>query len=64
MPIFEYQCDDCGHVFDALVWKDEEVRCEKCDGARVHRRITGFSVSGGGGRRSGGDGGCAPSGGG
>jgi len=64
MPIFEYGCDDCGHVFDALVWKDEEVRCEKCDSAKVRRRISGFSVGGGGGGGISGGGGCAPSGGG
>ena len=64
MPIFEYRCDDCGHVFEALVWKDEEVRCEKCDGTKVRRQITGFSVGGGGGGGISGGGGCAPSGGG
>jgi putative FmdB family regulatory protein len=49
MPIYEYACKKCGHLFSELVWGDEEVRCPACNSRRIERQISGFAVGGGGG---------------
>lgn len=59
MPIFEYRCERCGTVFDALVRRDdEEIECPACGGTKLEKLISGFSSS------SPSSGGCLPSGGG
>ena len=30
MPIYEYKCLKCGHVFDELKWRDDETVCPEC----------------------------------
>ena len=30
MPIYEYKCKNCGHIFDELKWKDDETYCPRC----------------------------------
>jgi putative FmdB family regulatory protein len=47
MPIYEYECADCGERFE--VWfrsasEAKEVRCEACRGARVARRMSAPAV--------------------
>jgi putative FmdB family regulatory protein len=35
MPIYEYQCLKCAHVFEYIVFRDEEeetLRCPQCSG--------------------------------
>lgn len=35
VPVFEYTCKKCGHIFEKLVLKKEEeedIRCPKCNG--------------------------------
>lgn len=42
MPIYEYQCPDCGHRFDALQkFSDEPIRvCPKCAADHVRKLIS------------------------
>ncbi|MBI5439806.1 MAG: zinc ribbon domain-containing protein [Deltaproteobacteria bacterium] len=43
MPLYEYQCEECGHDFERLVFHDEEeVRCPKCRGD-VRKLFSPFS---------------------
>ncbi len=55
MPVYEFQCDDCGQVFEALLrfsQADEKQSCPGCGGQNTHRllsRIAAPSFSGGSG---------------
>jgi len=63
MPIYEYNCPDCGKDFETLVLgPKEKVRCPKCASKKVRRRLSCFSLSGGDAGASK-KGSCAPSGG-
>lgn len=31
MPMFEYQCKTCKHVFSDLAKFDDKIKCEKCN---------------------------------
>ncbi|MBM4391532.1 MAG: zinc ribbon domain-containing protein [Deltaproteobacteria bacterium] len=52
MPIYEYQCPDCGHLFEVLQkFSDEPVStCPKCSLGNVKKLIsqTSFVLKGGG----------------
>jgi len=66
MPIYEYQCRDCGKRFDALRTMsnaDAPIACERCEGKNTTRKVSAaFAHSGGrvvaGGGNGGGCGGC------
>jgi len=49
MPIFEYECDKCGSVFEVIITKERnQIPCENC-GNRDTRKLLGapaFRVSG------------------
>jgi putative FmdB family regulatory protein len=45
MPIFEYQCEDCSHEFEALILPGIEARCPQCAGQRLKRLLSQFAVS-------------------
>ncbi len=66
MPIYEYQCDDCGHLFEVMQKMSDEplVECEKCGGplrkvlhpVAIHFKGSGFYTTDygkGSGRRAG-----------
>ncbi len=60
MPIYEYRCVSCGHVFEDFrqsTDKDDVQLCEKCGKPKVERVMSVFSSCGGG--RGGGA--CGPS---
>lgn len=41
MPLYEYRCKPCDHVFEALVRDASDVvRCPKCDGAKVAKQFS------------------------
>jgi len=43
MPIYEYKCDECGHVFEELIFHEtEKLECPKCSG-KVHKLMSSFS---------------------
>jgi putative FmdB family regulatory protein len=47
MPIFEYDCDDCGAFFDALVQDlsaESAVNCPDCGSKRKTKRLSLFSA--------------------
>ena len=52
MPIYEYECQSCGHQLEALQkMSDEPLKdCPKCAQATLRKRISaaGFRLSGGG----------------
>ncbi|MHC1742692.1 MAG: FmdB family zinc ribbon protein [Syntrophobacteraceae bacterium] len=44
MPLYEYQCDTCGHRFERLVFHDEEnVGCPSCSG-EVRKLMSPFAI--------------------
>jgi putative FmdB family regulatory protein len=46
MPIYEYECNKCGHEFEALILKNTpEPACPKCKSKKLKQLITMFAVS-------------------
>lgn len=46
MPIFEYECRDCGTKFEKLVSSPRaKVACSRCAGTRVVQQLSVFAVS-------------------
>ncbi len=48
MPIYSYECKDCGEKFDMLVGVGtggEELKCKKCNSKRVQKVPTTFSFT-------------------
>ncbi|MFC1735690.1 zinc ribbon domain-containing protein [Candidatus Hydrogenedentota bacterium] len=58
MPIYEYECDKCGHVFEALLSISSKTKppCEECGHKKVTKLISAFGVVGS--SRGGGDPDC------
>ncbi len=49
MPIYEYRCNECGHVFPRLQRigaTSEGVTCPKCESSNVERVVSAFASSG------------------
>ena len=47
MPMYEYECADCGVVTEALrkvADADSPIRCERCDSPRVSRQHSVFTA--------------------
>ena len=43
MPIFEYQCRSCGHIFEALILggkREEDIACPQCKGKDLKKMIS------------------------
>ena len=52
MPIYEYQCDECGERFELFVRSAAQRKvptCPKCGSQRVCKAISLFGVGGAGG---------------
>lgn len=47
MPIYEYDCEKCGHRFEQLVRADEEVACPECESEQVAKRFSVFASKSG-----------------
>ncbi|GAB4197197.1 MAG: hypothetical protein Kow00105_11290 [Phycisphaeraceae bacterium] len=48
MPIYEYQCEQCGHVTEALrtmSQADEPIACESCGAEKTHRIHSEFAAA-------------------
>ena len=55
MPIYEFDCSDCGDTFDKLVRsanRVSEVTCPTCDSHDVKKKLSLFSSRISGGTRS------------
>jgi putative FmdB family regulatory protein len=67
MPIYEFRCADCGHVFEELVMRasdQEDLACPKCSARAVERVLSCCSVGAGGSAAGAGAGpSCTPRGG-
>jgi putative FmdB family regulatory protein len=65
MPLYEYECRECGAIFEKLVRTSTDVsklQCPGCGSAKLEERFSSFASPG---KPAGtGGGGCAPSGGG
>ncbi len=49
MPMFDFRCDACGHVFEELVTSSAQVpECPKCHSSKVARLLSRFAVRTGG----------------
>ena len=50
MPIYEYRCKNCNHLFEELVFsaltKDEEIICPNCHQNAAEKLMSAFSSSG------------------
>ncbi len=46
MPIFEYLCQDCNHLFEAILLGSTRAQCPKCESKRLEQQISRFAVSG------------------
>jgi len=46
MPIFEYECQDCGHRMEFLEKRAGKHKhtCEQCKGSNLQKMLSGFSV--------------------
>ena len=47
MPVYEYQCLECGEKFDKLVRSmssSPEIECPKCGGRKVKKLLSVFGV--------------------
>jgi len=64
MPIFEYACSNCGHVFEKLVLTRNQAlpECPRCGWKKVDQKFSTFATAGPANRVA--SGACAPSGGG
>jgi putative FmdB family regulatory protein len=46
MPIYEFECDECGEVFDDLVAAGTEVAvCTACGRSGARRRLSTFALT-------------------
>ena len=66
MPLYEYQCKECGYLFDALrpiKDADKTIACKQCESVHTERQISVFFAQSGGkavaGNSGGGCAGCA-----
>jgi putative FmdB family regulatory protein len=49
MPLYEYDCKDCGEHFEKLVRMSDDpqsVQCPACAGAKVERALSLFATGG------------------
>ena len=46
MPIYEYQCHQCGNEFELLILKGSpEPACPSCQSKEIEQMLSGFAVS-------------------
>ncbi|HTB10277.1 MAG TPA: FmdB family zinc ribbon protein [Bryobacteraceae bacterium] len=50
MPIYEYQCRQCGQEFELLVLNGTLVACPSCQSRELEPLLSGFAVSSDGSR--------------
>ncbi len=48
MPIYEYRCKSCGHVFEELILRAADVtdlKCQSCGSTEVERVTSSFATN-------------------
>jgi putative FmdB family regulatory protein len=45
MPLFEYQCHDCGRQFEYLARAEQSPTCPSCSGANLQKLLSVFAVN-------------------
>jgi len=45
VPIYEYECRDCGRQFEKLVRSGEAVACPACNGGHLEQLLSLFAVN-------------------
>lgn len=50
MPLFEYECRECGRQFEAFVTADRTPACPACQGAELRKLLSSPGMVGAGGR--------------
>ena len=45
MPIYEYKCLGCGHLFEKIVKLNEAPNCPECDSGELEKQFTVAAVS-------------------
>ncbi|WP_321473707.1 zinc ribbon domain-containing protein [uncultured Paludibaculum sp.] len=63
MPMYEYRCTECGHLYEQLRRmsdSDKDLVCPRCASRHVERQVSACAV--GTGSSSGKGGGCVPNG--
>jgi len=45
MPLYEFQCRACRHIFETLVRGDAQSSCPSCSSQDVERLLSSFAVS-------------------
>ena len=45
MPLYEYECSDCGEEFEVLVLDpDEIIKCVSCDSQNIGKQFSAFGL--------------------
>jgi putative FmdB family regulatory protein len=44
MPLYEYLCNDCGRLFEALITAAREPECPACHSRQLAQQLSSFSV--------------------
>ena len=47
MPLYEFRCSSCGHVFEELIFRQSEVaelECPECGAQQVDKLMSSFSA--------------------
>ena len=44
MPIYEYECNKCGHRFEQLVRSDTRPECPECHSRSLKKQFSAFAV--------------------
>jgi putative FmdB family regulatory protein len=45
MPIYEYNCSDCGHQFESLVRSNDVPQCPNCQSNHLEKLLSVFSTA-------------------
>lgn len=48
MPLYEYECSDCGEEFEVLVLDSNEIiKCASCDSQNIGKQFSTFGLGSG-----------------
>ena len=45
MPIFEFECSDCGKIFEKITKVQEKPCCPQCKSSNLRKLISAFSTN-------------------